>query len=326
MSLRINPDAMRTGREVVRHKIGYGTSVFRMLPPTENSNGYPYKKWMITWGLLDPVKGTKRPYASSFLDEGRCPVREYYLLVLKKLEDTEAEMKAQGMSDDDIKLELKDFIALVRNLRLKTVYSYNSADQSGKVGLLEAIPTVQKQIKKIMGEYYSEFGQDPTSLNNDPEDSGIWFKIEKTGQLLNTEYFVSKNQKAERLPDGRKVSVDDNTALPKDIVTNYDKLAYDLNECYQRLTYDELRAVLMSNIARWANDVPEMVVEGFDDFEKVALAATPSAVKPAPVAATPKTVVTPKAKPVTTKGLVEEDTDDDDDFMKEAERLLEDAK
>lgn len=267
MALKINPDAMKTGREIVRHKIAQGTSIFRILPPTDNSNGYPYKRWMITWGLLDPQKETKRPYASSLTTEQRCPIRDYYYDLLKVLENKEAVLKTKGISEDQIKSQLKDFAMIVRNLRLRTVYAYNAVDQSGKIGILEVGSTVQNQIKKIMSEYMTEMNQDPTSLNNDPEDSGIWLKIERQGEKIDTKYYVSKNQKPEKLPDGRRVVVDDATPLPKDVIENYDSLAYDLAECYQVLTYDELYDVLAANVARWSKTFPEVLVGMFSNAD-----------------------------------------------------------
>ena len=321
-NIKINLDALRTGREVVRHKIAKdGVNVFRMLPPTEKANGYPYHRWLVTWGMLDPVKGTRRPYASSLPTENKCPIHEYYNLLERKIKATELQLMTEGKSEQDVKLVLKPLNEILWAFRLKKVFVYNAANQEGKIGLLEVVPTAHAQIKKIMGSYYSEFNMDPTSLNNLPDDSGVWFKIEKTGDGLKTEYNVSINQTTTKdKVTGRIVHMDDNKALPQELVENYDKAAYDLAAVYQTLTYDELKDVLMINLKRIAKDCPEALVEGFDNVDAITeRPATTASVKTYSSGTT-----NPNVK-VNTAALTEEETPEiaeDDDYFAQAEKIL----
>ena len=60
--INVNLDSLKPTKEIKRHKVKEGTSVFRILPPFgDNSNGYPYRKWSIAW-LQDPTSGKRRPY------------------------------------------------------------------------------------------------------------------------------------------------------------------------------------------------------------------------------------------------------------------------
>ena len=58
--IKINLDSLKSRREWKRHKVKDGHNVFRILPPFgEASNGYPYRKWQIIWGLADLETGRK---------------------------------------------------------------------------------------------------------------------------------------------------------------------------------------------------------------------------------------------------------------------------
>ena len=83
--IKINLDSLKTRREWKRHKVKDGSNVYRILPPFgEASNGYPYRKWQIIWGLQDPESGRARPFASSMTSEKKCPVTEYVTALKKK--------------------------------------------------------------------------------------------------------------------------------------------------------------------------------------------------------------------------------------------------
>jgi 5-formyltetrahydrofolate cyclo-ligase len=238
-----------------------------MLPPFgENANGYPYRKWQITWGLKDPENGRFRPFASSMTSEKRCPITEYVEALSKKAESLKSNLKAQGQSDAQIKAELKDINAVISNLRPKTVYVYNAINKSGEVGLLEIKSTAHKKLKTLMMEYISDYNQDPTSLNSAEDDSGVWFNISRTGEGFDTEYDVAKNQHKQKV-NGQLVFADDRSAIAENVVENYDKMAYDLGSIYQVKSYDELKDILLANLREISQEVPDAIVEGFDDFE-----------------------------------------------------------
>ena len=136
--IKINLDSLKSRREWKRHKVKDGHNVFRILPPFgEASNGYPYRKWQIIWGLADLETGRMRPFASSMTSEKKCPVTEFVGELAKKAESIKSQLQAAGASDDDIKNRLKDITQLIQDLKPKTVYLYNAVDKAGEVGLLE---------------------------------------------------------------------------------------------------------------------------------------------------------------------------------------------
>lgn len=266
--IKINLDSLKPKREWKRHKVQPGHNIFRVLPPFgDSSNGYPYRKWMITWGLVDPESGRMRPFASSLTTEKRCPIAEYVDALVKKAEGLKASLKASGVSDAEIKEQLKNLNKVISNVRPKTVYAYNAINKAGEVGLLEIKSTAQKKLKELMMEYISDYNQDPTSLNSEDSDSGVWFDFVRQGEGFDTEYDVKKVQNKVRGADGRTSFVDDRSPLPENVSANYKNMAYDLGAIYQVKKYDELKAILLANLRAIVQDVPEALVPGFDNFD-----------------------------------------------------------
>lgn len=263
--ISINPDALKAKREWVRHKVVEGNNVFRFLPPFgEAANGYPYKRWMISWGLLDPESGRLRPYASPITtSEKACPVMEYVKALSEKAEQIKAELKAAGATDEQVKERLKPLNKVIGDIRPKGVYAYNAVDKAGKQGLLELKSTAHKKVKALMGEYINDYGQDPTSVNSAEDDSGVWFNVKRSGTGFNTEYDAEKKQTQQKI-NGQLAFVDDRSPLPGDIAETWEKNAYDLNSIYQQKTYDEIKAVLMANMPRIVSECPDAVVPGFE--------------------------------------------------------------
>ena len=98
--ININMDSLKSQREFKRHKVNPGTSVFRVLPPFGTDHkGYPFKKWMLVWGLVDPTTGRMRPFVSTLPNLNKCPVFEY-TNDLKKLSE---ELKVSGAPKDELK-------------------------------------------------------------------------------------------------------------------------------------------------------------------------------------------------------------------------------
>lgn len=329
-NIKINLDSLKTRREWKRHKVKDGSNVFRILPPFgESSNGYPYRKWQIIWGLIDPESGRARPFASSMTSEKKCPVTEYVQALKKKAETLKSQLAAAGLSEEDQKARLGALNKLISDLNPKTVYIYNAADKSGDVGLLEIKSTAQKKMKAEMAQYIQDYNQDPTSLNSEDTDSGVWFNITRQGLGRDTEYDVKKMQIKSKNPATGKISFeDDRSPLPDAVVENYNNLAYDLSAVYQVKTYEQLAEILEANMPSLIEACPDADLSS----ETVAV------VKPS---ATPvKTAVKPAGtKPVTLKM---DDVDDeeeavatttsrpsvkttqavDDDFLAEADALL----
>lgn len=328
-NIKINLDSLKTRREWKRHKVKDGSNVFRILPPFgESSNGYPYRKWQIIWGLIDPESGRARPFASSMTSEKKCPVTEYVQALKKKAETLKSQLAAAGLSEEDQKQRLGALNKLISDLNPKTVYIYNAADKSGDVGLLEIKSTAQKKMKAEMAQYIQDYNQDPTSLNSEDTDSGVWFNITRQGLGRDTEYDVKKMQIKSKNPTTGKISFeDDRSPLPDAVVENYNNLAYDLSAVYQVKTYEQLSEILEANMASLIEACPDADLSS----ETVAV------VKPAAPA---KTTAKPAGtKPVTLKM---DDVDDeeeavatttsrpsvkttqavDDDFLAEADALL----
>lgn len=257
-NIKINLDSLnpKSFKKTVRHKVQDGTNIFRFLPPFGlESDGYPYRKWNVVWGLVDPTSGRARPFASSSTYEGRCPVYDYLDILKNKV----TALNVPGC--DEAKIEaLNKFIS---DLRPKTVYTYNAADKSGQVGVLELKPTAHKKIISLMEKYIKDYNQDPTSLNSAVDDSGVWFNITKAGKGFETSYDAAKNQMKGKNAQGVLVYEDDRSPLAESIVHNYNSLGYDLNGLYQKLTYEELKDILVANIINAAKDMPELLVEGF---------------------------------------------------------------
>lgn len=280
--ISINTDSLKQRRDWKRHAINAGENVYRILPPFgEEANGYPYRRWVIAW-LTDPVSGRRRPYASprSFGEEA-CPVSEYIAAVEKRRDELKAKLEASGASKDDVKEQLKPFSEMIWQMKPKASYIYNATNKAGEVGLLELKKTAHDGMKKTMMQYITDYGQDPTSLNSDSEDSGVWFKIRKEGEGTDTEYTVEKNQAKKKTPDGL-IFVDDRSELPQNIVDNYASLAYDLNTIYKQTSYDDLKEILLFNLTAIYSQYPVLKVAGFEtDSNTAQVVAVPTPVKAA---------------------------------------------
>lgn len=319
--IKINLDSLKSRREWKRHKVKDGKNVYRILPPFgAESNGYPYRKWQIIWGLMDPESGRARPFASSMTSEKRCPVTEYVAELKKKAETMKMDMQASGASEDAIKQRLAALTKLIQDLSPKTVYIYNAVDKSGEVGLLELKATAHKKMKTEMSNYVNDYNQDPTSLHSNDDDSGVWFEVSRTGMGRDTEYDVKKSQ--HRIKNGLKVTFeDDRSPLPEAVVENYDNMAYDLSSVYQVKSYEDLKAILDANMDTLIDMVPEADLNNATTVS----ATTAKTAKANTEISKPSRPTTP-AKPVTTRFDDEDDTETaggvDDDFLAQADALL----
>lgn len=330
--IKINLDSLKTRREWKRFKVKDGSNVYRILPPFgEASNGYPYRKWQIIWGLQDPESGRARPFASSMTSEKKCPITEYVNLLKKKAESLKSQLAAAGVDEETAKERLGALNKLISDLNPKTIYIYNAADKAGEVGLLEIKSTAQKKMKAEMSQYIQDYNQDPTSLSSDDTDSGLWFNITRAGLGRDTEYDVKKMQIKTKNPATGKITFeDDRSPLSDAVVENYNNLAYDLSSVYQVKSYDELAEILEANMASLVEICPDA-----DLNETVVVKpAVTKMVAPAKTVAKPvgtKTVTLkmddedeeqeePVAKTVTRSARVQATADDD--FLAEADALL----
>lgn len=332
--IKLNMDSLKSRREWKRHKVTDGHNIFRILPPFgASSNGYPYKKWQIIWGLQDPESGRARPFASSLTTEKRCPVTEYVQELKKRSETLKASMQAAGETEESIKERLTPLNKLISDLSPKTVYVYNAADQSGEVGLLELKSTAHKKMKTEMANYINDYNQDPTSLNSDDNDSGVWFDVVRTGQGRDTEYDVKRVTTKTKNPTTGKITFeDDRSPLPDTVVENYDNMAYDLSSIYQVKTYDELNEILEANVVGFIEACPDADVNVNVSFEKHVLNTQKPT--PAKVASKPAAKVNlnladdgdeedvPVSKSTGKFNSTMNASSEEDDFLAEADRLL----
>ena len=300
--LKINQDSLKERKEYKRHKVNQGDNIYRILPPFgEVANGYPYKAWTLSW-LPDPATGRNRPYASTrSFGEKDCPITEYTKALEARYTQLSDTMKSKAVDDATVREHLKGITKLLMNIKPKTSYFYNATNKAGEVGILELKKTAHDGIKKQMMQYITDYGQDPTSLNSDENDSGVWFKVRRDGELTNTEYSVLKNQTKQKL-GGQLVFVDDRSELPQNIVDSYPSLGYDLTTLYKKVSYDELKNALLSALVGIYDSVPEARILGFDpDSDSVEVQAAPTR------------TVAPKAN-VNLKFAADEDEGDDAPF------------
>lgn len=292
--IKINTDSLKSRREWVRHKVKDGHNIYRVLPPFgEASNGYPYRKWQIIWGLKNPENGRVMPYASSLMAEKKCPVTEYVAKLKVRAEDLKNKMQAAGVDEEEMKERLSNLNKLISDLSPKTVYAYNAIDKSGNVGLLELKSTAHKELKKEMLEYIQTYEQDPTSLTSDDNDSGVWFDFFRSGLGRDTEYSVKKCQQKFKDEKGKISFQDDRSALPDSVVNGYDNMAYDLTAIYRTHSYDDLAQTLEANMPDILAAVPDADVNSPLELQHARKVIGMSPVGPV--------VEMPKAKPVAAK-------------------------
>lgn len=339
--IKLNMDALKTNKEWVRHKVKQGTNIFRILPPFgEESNGYPYRKWQIIWGLQDPKSGRMRPFASSLMTERRDPVVEFLDDLRERLSAMEMELKSRGLDDKAVTrhTKYKRLAKFIQDFSPKTSYVYNAVDKSGVVGLLELKTTAHKDMKMEMNKYIQDYNQDPTSLNSDEDDSGVWFNVKREGEGFSTKYSVEKVQIKGKLPTGQITFMDDRSPLPEVLVENFEHLAYDLNSIYKLNTYDEMSEILAANLDRIYELCPEANLSVKVNLDSEEDDEVPSFKSPSVAGPT----VAQKAQGRVALRLDDEDEDDDflnvkgrqttraatfqlsddDDFMAEADAIL----
>lgn len=266
--ITINQDSLKSRREFKRFKLKDGANVYRILPPfgdVEVHNNYPYRKWSTVW-MLDPRSGQRRPFASPMTDGSQeCPVKEYNDALTKFIERKKKALEDNDYTKEEIKVALEDLYQIQWQLKVTHTYAYNAADKSGELGLLEVKSTAHQGIKKMMNTYIKEYGQDPTCLESDiKENAGVWINITKEGEKKDTEYSVTFNQIKKKTADGEIIKVDDRLPLSDNIVENYADLAYDLSTLYARKTYDELKEILLFNLAMLSKTTPECVLPGYE--------------------------------------------------------------
>ena len=188
-----------------------------------------------------------------------------------------------------------------------------------------------------MMQYIKDYNQDPTSLNSADDDSGVWFDFVRTGTGFDTEYDVKKVQTKIKGPTGATMFADDRAPLSENVVESYADMAYDLSAIYQVKKYEELRQILLANVANIGGMFPDAHIPRFTDSVAAPVATqAPAATKPAgkaPVllnldsddeeqtsAPAPAATVTTLRAPAPTMAATT--VQDDDDIFKMADSIL----
>ena len=157
-----------------------------------------------------------------------------------------------------------------------------------------------------MHGYVQDYGQDPTSLNSQKDDSGVWFNFSRTGTGLDTEYKVEKAQ-TKRNVDGDIMFVDDRDSLPQNIVQDYENLGYDLFSIYKEKSYDEMKQLFLYNLKAIVEKEPYFAVPGFDNFDDLGETSQAQAT----TASAQTDIQKGNAANITTKFGAADDDDDD---------------
>lgn len=335
--IKLNMDSLKTSKEWVRFKVKSGNNVYRILPPFgDNSNGYPYRKWQIIWGLVDPESGRMRPYASPMQTEKRCPMVEFTDGLKERLTEMDGKLKAQGLDDKALNKHpvYSRLAKFTRDVTPKTSYIYNAADKAGVVGLLELKATAHKDMKAKMNQYIQDYNQDPTSLSSTDDDSGVWFNVKRDGEGFATEYSVEKVQIKTKDVNGRVTFTDDRSPLADVIVENFNNVAYDLSSVYRATTYDEVNEILQANLDNFYKVCPEADLtkdydlDKTDDVEDAAPVVQKTVKQPVVTKAPAKVAIKLQdeddeeevAKPTVKRAAIA--PIDDDDFMAQADAIL----
>lgn len=321
-NIKLNQDALKPRREFKRHQIQPGHNIFRILPPFGDEsvhNNYPYRRWSLAW-MVDPQSGRRRPFALPPFEKGNPdPISQYVKLLTEKIDRTKkatienlvSKGVPQDKAEEKVREKLADASKLVWELRPKNGYFYNACNKAGEVGILELKKTAHDGLKAEMYEYIKDYSQDPTSLCSDPDDSGVWFDIERIGEKgdKDTEYKVKKNQIKRKNEAGKLVFEDDQEPLTEHVVQNYDKLGYDIYGLYQSKTHEELFAILMFNLKDIVANIPVARIEGFDPDQFDFGSADVQQSQPEPE---PEVAPTKSRAPVKLAGMTEEEDVDVD--------------
>jgi len=295
MSEALNLDGMLSSRrDITRFKVTEGSHIFRILPPFgTNHNNVPSRKIELHWGFTKKDGGLS-PVLCSYPTEGFCPI----CAKVKELESLAATLLAQGnkeMADAALLLTQMDQAGAdalraqaqgnldksdatlkdAGRIKARRSYLLNAANKNGELGILEITKTAVDALVCLMKQYVNRYGKNPTSLTQ-----GCWFVFNRTGKGYNTVYTVEFNKKMLTLDDGEQVEKVDTEALSPNIITNFDKLAYDIHKMYIPVSAVDLQKILAGA------PVDEVIVK------------KPKEQAPAPVAA--PVAVAPAAKPAVT--------------------------
>ena len=308
--ISLNLESIKTYEKTERLKLKDGQTIFRILPPfgdVEVHNNYPYRRWSVAW-LNDPRSGKRRPYGSPMSGgkDAPCPVNEFNKALSAYVERTKSKLIHEGLSDAEIKEDLSLLNKAAWEVKVNHVYAYNVATKDGKISVMEVKTTVHKGLKKLMGDYIKTYGQDPTALTSNEEDNaGVWMAVERSGMNRDTEYSVDFNQIKTRSASGKITKEDDRSPLSPHIEENYATSGYDLSTLYKTLSYDEIKVVLMSNLAVLAESEPRLgQIPGFllNEGVEEQVETTASNKNTKPTSPAPKTLI----------ALDDEDLDDEE--------------
>jgi hypothetical protein len=333
--MKLNLDSLKDKKQFDQpHQIKDGDNIYRILPALgEESNGCPFKKYYISW--LE-VEGKPRPVASPFsFGEKNCPIFEYCNLLKDKLTKELIPKRHKNNLSEEDSILLDKAIELIpkieSDIKPKKVFYYNAVNKSGKVAALQLKATANESLTKLMSEHLNVFNQDPTSLQSNDEECGVWWNFIREGVGRDTTYSVKKVEKI--VKEGKRVFTEpDTTPLSDNLVQNYEKLAVDIYNFHKRHTVEEVKEMLVKFLKSKYTDILQFLeVKGFSLLDE---SSEEKVVIEAPKA-TPKNNNKkinlklddedddiPEFKPTKKKNPFEVDDEDDDDFFADADKKL----
>lgn len=286
-------------RKYVTHKIKEGDNLYRILPPFgTNHKGLPFAEVSLHWfsTLDDTGKPKQRPLRCSYAVERFCPVCEEANDLYKEKEsllaeyiDEDTKKVRWDVVPEEVGAKHKQLKNSFDAVKVQRGYFYNALDASGVVGVLRLPKTAATKLGEQIKKAIQTYGFNPLSLEN-----GAVFNIiqKKTGpKNYNVEYSVEFVMKSITGPDGVQLKITTEQA-PKNVMDNYETLAYDVHAMYPAVTAAELQRAMIGDAILWTE---------MDAKKKAkAEATTAQEQKPVdPVVATPKTPTptpTPEAK------------------------------
>lgn len=250
------PSSSGGSKEFKNHKIASGDNIYRIMPPFgTNNGGSPFAEIYLHW-FQDP-SGRNRPLSCAKKIERYCPVCESANEVYKRLEVVlndykdeagKVNFKALAMNDED-NAKSKNLRAQFDALKAQRGFYYNAMDSSGTIGVLRLPKTAAEALGEKIRDGINVLGMsNPLSLRN-----GVLFNIvqKKTGKdKRDVEYSVDFVRESKDTPEGI-VQIIKKSAVPDNVIANFEKLAYDIHAMYPARTSQELKRVMMGDKKVW---------------------------------------------------------------------------
>lgn len=214
-----------------------------------------------------------------------CPECDLIAQKKKALEATKARLKAEGKSDEDIKMLTAPAEEWKREHNCDRKWFINAMNEAGEFGVLQISHKCKKDLDSVIDELVKD-GIDPTA----PEQ-GVWFNIKRTGRGIEVTDKVEVVKVKEKI-DGRLVESIKMAPLTQEQLDKADEICPDLTEVVRVLTVQQIKMLVDGT------GDPEEVDAIFNASEKRERSAPPVRENSAGLK---QQSTTPVTKPVETK-------------------------